>query len=93
MMRIISCLAQLLMSGLILVLSFLGGMYENPKYFLIGVICAVAYFVTFNLAAEVSFSIRDYFVCSQWELFRKKFAWANIATFIIFTVCYIIFIQ
>ena len=92
-MSVVSFLIQLIMSGLILGLSIMGGMYENPYYFLIGAICAVAYFVTFNLAADVSFSIRDYFVCSEWELFRKKFAWANTATFVIFIVCYLIFIQ
>ena len=93
MMSVVSFLIQLIMSGLILGLSVMGGMYENPKYFLIGAICAVSYFVTFNIAADVSFSIKDYFVCSEWELFRKKFAWANTATFVIFIVCYLIFIQ
>lgn len=92
-MSVISFLIQTFMSLMILGIGFIEAEEFGFKSILTGIICAITYFVGFNSAAEFSFSIRDYFICSNWGLFKKKFAWANTATLIVFITCYYFFFR
>lgn len=82
-MAIFSFLYQLIVTGLIVLITIMSGLEYGPIYFLIGGFALIVYYISYCVSADFSLAPRDYWRCNRWKIFIKKTGWAISTTLLI----------